>query len=40
MLQQLAEEVRDDEPGTAEIITAFTEAVAGQAIDLIRRWPA
>jgi len=40
MLQQLAEEVRANEPGTAEVLTAFTENLSGQALDLIRRWPA
>jgi hypothetical protein len=39
MLTQLADEIRGFEPGTAELVTAFAEAVAGHAIDTIRRWP-
>jgi hypothetical protein len=27
------------EPGTAEVITAFAEAIAGHAIDVIEGWP-
>jgi hypothetical protein len=40
MLQQLAEEVRAEQPGTAEAIEAYAVTVAGQALDLIGRWPA
>ena len=40
MLAQLADEVQVNEPGTAEVISAFAETFAGQALDLIRAWPA
>lgn len=40
MLAQLADDVRASEPGTASVITTFAEVVAGQAIDVIGRWPA
>lgn len=39
MFGQLAEEVRRREPGTAALIDSYTESVAGQALDLIQRWP-
>lgn len=39
MLSQLADDFRLTEPGTAEVIEAYMNNIAGQALDTIQRWP-
>jgi len=38
-LHALADDVRSDEPDTADLLKSFAEAHAGRTLDLMRQWP-